>query len=154
MLPGVRPMWLVCEDGDEYHDRFSRFLDGEFRFGRAGDAAALLDALAAEPACGVILDLDFRRTSPERLVDADGRAGMARSPGELKQLAATQGILILRLLRARGHRVPVLLYADLDDAEQASWLESTLGPLAIVPGHEGLVQTAARMRAIGGGAAG
>src|SRR5260221_10818278 len=73
----ARPLWLVCEDGAEYLDRFRRFLDAEFRFAPAPDAATLLSALAGEAGAGVgvILDLDFRRTPPEHLVDEDGRSG-------------------------------------------------------------------------------
>jgi hypothetical protein len=152
--PPAGPLWIVCEDGSEYFERFSRFLDGEFRFLPAGDAASLLRLVevgAAEGGvAGVILDLDFRRTPAERLVDEQGRTHAAVAEETRRRIAQAQGILILRLLRARGFDVPVLLFADLDDAEQAAYLERTLGPVEIVPGHEGLVQTAARMRAVGG----
>lgn len=148
MLPGLRPLWLVCEDGTEYVDRFGRFLDAEFDFVRVADGLELAERLAAGEVAGVILDLDFRRTPPERLVDDQG-ATQAALPDELRrQLAAAQGILILRLVRGRGFTVPVLLFADLEDAGQTEYLESTLGPLAVVPGHEGLMQTAERLRAM------
>ncbi len=152
MLPGVKkPRWLVCEDGSEYLDRFARFLSSEFDFGHTQSAGALLDELAAAqqahvPCAGVILDLDFRRTPREQLVDEDGRSGASLSDEQRRRLAESQGILILRLLRARNIAVPVLLYADLDDAGQAAYLEQAHAPLAIVPSHEGLRETAARMR--------
>lgn len=146
--PPDRPRFLVCEDGDEYLQRFARFLDAEFEFVAAGDAAALEAALCAAPACGVILDLDFRRTPPELLVDESGAAHPALPDAERRRLAESQGILILRRLRARGHAHPALLYADLDDADQIAWLERTLAPLQIVPSHESLVTTAARLRAL------
>ena len=148
MLPGVKSLWLVCEDGTEYVDRFGRFLDAEFHFVRVADGPELAEKLAAGGVAGVILDLDFRRTPPERLVDDQGTTH-AMLPDELRrQLAEAQGILILRLVRAHGFTVPVLLFADLEDAGQTEYLERTLAPLAVVPGHEGLVQTAARLRAM------
>jgi hypothetical protein len=151
MLPDLkpgRPVWIICEDGSEYLERFQRFLDDRFRFVHALDGPALLAALAGG-ASGIILDLDFRRTPRERLVDEQGRAGRALAEDERRRLASQQGILILRLLRARGFAPPVLLFADLDDASQVSYLESTLAPLSIVPSHEGLRQTADRMQALG-----
>jgi hypothetical protein len=151
MLSGVKPLWLVCEDGTEYVDRFGRFLDAEFEFVRVADGPELVERLAMGAVAGVILDLDFRRTPPERLVDDEG-VMRAALPDELRrQLGAAQGILILRLVRARGFTVPVLLFADLEDAGQTEYLERTLAPLAVVPGHEGLVQTAARLRAMSAG---
>lgn len=143
----ARPRFVVCEDGDEYLQRYARFLDAEFEFVPAGDAAALEDALSA-PASGVILDLDFRRTPPELLVDESGETHAALPDEERRRLAESQGILILRRLRARGHAHPALLCADLDDADQIAFLERTLAPLQIVPSHESLVTTAARLRAL------
>jgi hypothetical protein len=149
VLPGVsgpRPArWIVCEDGREYLERFVRFLGGEFEFGHALDGEALLGRLGEGPA-GVILDLDFRRTPPERLVDEAGRSGAAPPEGRRRALAESQGVLILRLLRARGHGAPVILFADFDDPGQAAFLEETLGPLSIAPSHEGILETAERMR--------
>ena len=145
--PPVRPLWIVCEDGSEYIERYARFLDGEFAFAAAGDAAEVMSVAGERKPGGVILDLDFRRTPPERLVDEEGRTRDALPEAERRRLAASQGLLILRALRARGLATPVILCADLDDAEQIAWLTETYAPLAIVPSHEGLVETAARMRA-------
>ena len=139
----MKPLWIVCEDGTEYLERFARFLGGEFRFALAQDAGALL--AVAEGADGLILDLDFRLTPPHRLVDEQGVAHDVGPEEVRRRLAATQGILLLRLLRARGVSVRVLLCADLE-AEQASYLVQSLGPLEIVPSHEGLARTAERMR--------
>jgi hypothetical protein len=151
MLPGVRPLWLICEDGTEYLERFARFLGDRFQFAHAQDGPALLLALQAGPAAGVILDLDFGRTPREHLIDEEGLAGAAHGEAERRRLSASQGILILRLLRAAGHQVPVLLFADLEDPGQADYLTQTLAPLVIVPGHEGLLATAARMEALSAG---
>ncbi len=150
MLPDLkpaRPVWIICEDGSEYLERFARFLDERFCFVHALDGPALLAALA-EGASGVILDLDFRRTPRERLVDEQGKSGRALPAEQARQLASQQGILILRLLRARRFFLPVLLFADLDDLEQSAYLERTLAPLSIVPSYEGLHQTAARMQVL------
>lgn len=146
-LKPARPLWVVCEDGTEYLERFVRFLADRFQFVHALDGPALLEALAAGPS-GVILDLDFRRTPRERLVDEQGRSGLALGEEQRRRLAGQQGILILRLLRAHGSRLPVFLCADLDNAAQLAYLERTLAPLVIVPSHEGLRELAARMQAV------
>lgn len=129
--------FVVCEDGSEYTERFTRFLGGQFRFARAGHFA---EALAmAEGAVALLLDLDFRRTQPALLVDERGESA-ARSTAEV------QGILILRALRGRGVRLPALLFADLDDAERTARLEAELSPLRVVPSSEGLPRIAQLLR--------
>ena len=77
----------------------------------------------------MLLDLDFRRTPAERLVDEQGPAPAPLDAGTRARLAETQGILILRRLRAGGVTLPAVLFADLDDAEQRAFLERTLAPL-------------------------
>jgi ADP-heptose:LPS heptosyltransferase len=69
------------------------------------------------------------------------------SAEERARWSAAQGILILQYLRAQGIGLPALLFADLDDGEQAAYLEKTLAPLSIVSSREGLAQLAARLRA-------
>jgi hypothetical protein len=145
MLPGVRPRFVVCEDGAEYRDRFQRFLGGAFEFLPAPDFATA--RAAAADAHGLLLDLDFRRTPPERLVAEGGPAAQPLSDGERRRLAQSQGILILRLLRGAGVALPALLFADFDDREQARFLEETLAPLTIVPSRAGLREIAAIMHA-------
>ena len=149
MLPSVtstRPRWLVCEDGTEYSDRLQRFLGGEFEFVRVADAAALLAATAGAPAAGVIMDLDFRRTPEELLVDENGASGGPLSPEERSRLAESQGIFVLRALRHAGCRLPAILCADLDDPAQVAFLERTLGPLAVAPSSESITALARRLR--------
>ena len=142
LLPGAAGMktpvrLLVCEDGHEYTERFTRFLGAQFEFVRA---ASFSEALAAAPACGALLfDLDFRRIDAALLVDEHG-APAARSAAEV------QGILILRALRARGVAQPALLFADLDDAQRARRLEQELAPLSVVPSDEGLAAIAKRLQ--------
>jgi hypothetical protein len=149
MLPPVngeapRPCFVVCEDGAEYIERFRRFLGHAFAFVPAHDLAATLDAASTrERPVGLLLDLDFRRTPPERLVDERGAAAAATDEGTRRRLAASQGILILRALRARGVPLPAVLFADLDDAEQAGFLERTLAPLVVAPSSAGLGEIAA-----------
>ena len=129
--------FIVCEDGAEYTDRFRRFLGSHFSFVRAGHFA---DALSLSPgACGVLLDLDFRRTSSALLVDERGE----RADGSASEV---QGILILRALRAHGIRLPALLFADLDDAGRSARLEAELAPLRVVPSSAGLAQIAQLLR--------
>jgi hypothetical protein len=129
--------FLVCEDGQEYTERFRRFLGAQFEFVRAAHFA---EALAAAGECGaLLLDLDFRRTDPAQLVDENG----APAP---RGAAEVQGILILRALRARGVAKPALLFADLDDAERVVRLERELAPLWVVPSGEGLADVARRLR--------
>jgi hypothetical protein len=144
---GARPRLVVCEDGTEYLERFQRFLGAQFAFVPAPDFAAALDAAAAG-ADGLVLDLDFRRTPPERLVDERGPAPPGLDAGSRRRLAETQGILILRQLRARGVALPALLFADLDDEGQARFLAQTLAPLTLASSRAGIVEVAALMRAL------
>jgi hypothetical protein len=138
LLPGATRMtFIVCEDGAEYTDRFRRFLGARFAFVRAGHFA---DALSLAPgACGVLLDLDFRRTDSAFLVDERGERADASA-------AEVQGILILRALRAHGVQLPALLFADLDDDARATRLEAELAPLRVVPSSAGLAQIAQLLR--------
>lgn len=144
MLPAVsaqRPRVVVCEDGAEYIDRFRRFLGAAFDFVAANDLAA---AAAATPtAKGLLLDLDFRRTPAERLVDERGATSVAADEGTRRRLVESQGILILRALRARGVMLPAILFADLEDVDQAGFLERTLAPLVVAPSTMGLRDVAA-----------
>jgi len=140
----MKPRWIVCEDGDEYLERFRRFLGADCEFIPAGDLQEVLRA--ADGADGVLLDLDFRRTDTARLVDESGAARAQLSAGERARLAEMQGVLILRALRARGVGLPALLCADLDDPDQVQRLEDELRPLAIVPGSESVLQIGERLK--------
>jgi hypothetical protein len=157
MLPAVtarRPTFVVCEDGAEYIERFRRFLGEAFTFVPAQDLGAAVAAIGSPGGApggpdGVLLDLDFRRTPPERLVDERGGtpagAGEARvlDEGTRRRLTESQGIFILRALRARGVALPAVLFADLADAAQAAYLERTLGPLVVAPSSTGLREVGA-----------
>lgn len=148
MLPSVtqlrRPRVIVCEDGTEYVDRFRRFLGDAFDFVPAGDFASALAACAQVD--GLLLDLDFRRTPPERLVDEAGATSPALDAGTRLRLAQSQGILVLRALRARGVALPAILFADLDDDQQARFLERSLAPLTVATSSTGLREIAALVR--------
>ncbi|MBN2360912.1 MAG: hypothetical protein JXR83_15760 [Deltaproteobacteria bacterium] len=144
----MAPLWIVCEDGDEYRARLARFLGTEFAFVRAGCAAELVQQ-ARRGAAGAIVDLDFRRTPAALLVDENGAApARSLSESERQRLARDQGIFAIRALRAAGLELPAILYADLDDAEQRAALTAELAPLLVVGSHDGLPQLAARMRAL------
>jgi hypothetical protein len=140
-----RPRFVVCEDGSEYLDRFRRFLGDAFELVPAHDFEAARAALAG--ADGLLLDLDFRRTPPARLVDERGPAPATLDPGTRARLVETQGILILRQLRATGVTLPAILFADLEDPAQSRFLEKTLSPLTVASGRLGLPEIAALMRA-------
>jgi len=140
----MKPRWIVCEDGDEYLTRFRRFLGHQFEFVPAGDLQDVLRA--AGEAKGLLLDLDFRRADPARLVDETGTARARLAAGERTRLAEVQGVLILRALRGLGIALPALLCADLDDPAQARRLEEELKPLAVVPGSEGVARIGERLR--------
>ena len=149
MLPGVSsslPRFVVCEDGTEYIDRFARFLGEAFAF---VPARSFAEALAATPgAAGLLLDLDFRRTPPGALIDEGGASPAALDDGTRRRLAESQGILILRALRARAVAAPALLFADLDDPARARYLENGLAPLTMVPSRTGLREISAALEAM------
>jgi hypothetical protein len=148
---GPTPRFIVCEDGAEYIERFRRFLGEAFSFIAAHDHGEALAAIETDVdgVDGILLDLDFRRTPEGRLVDERGRAlagAEARAPldeGTRRRLTETQGIHILRALRARGVSLPAVLFADLADAEQARFLERTLAPLVVAPSSTGLREVGA-----------
>jgi hypothetical protein len=140
-----KPAFVVCEDGSEYLDRFRRFLGDAFTLLPARDFATA--RAAATGADGLLLDLDFRRTPPDRLVDERGPAPQPLDAGTRARLAEQQGILILRQLRAAGVTLPAILFADLDDAAQARFLTTSLAPLAIAGSRLGIPDIAALMRA-------
>jgi hypothetical protein len=142
----AKPRFVVCEDGHEYLDRFRRFLGASFELLPAADYAGAR-AAAGDATVGILLDLDFRRTPPERLVDGEGAAPAGMDPGLRARLAETQGILILRRLRADGVRLPAILFADVEDPAQARFLMRTLAPLSIVSSRVGLPEIAALMHA-------
>ena len=140
------PLFLVCEDGDEYIQRFERFLGHEFRFLRVGSGAEAQAALSGEPITGLLLDLDFRRLPASQLLGEGGPPERAPTAEARARWSAMQGILILQHVRRFGAKLPTLLFADLDDAEQIAYLERSLAPLAVVSSREGLAQLAARLR--------
>ena len=144
----ARLRFVVCEDGAEYLDRFRRFLGESFDFLPAHDFAEARDAAAA--ADGILLDLDFRRTPDERLVDEQGPAPAPVDAGTRARLVETQGILILRRLRAAGVASPAILFADLDDAGRRTFLERSLAPLTVADSRSGIAEIARLLRSVGG----
>lgn len=137
--------FIVCEDGNEYVERFRRFLGDEFDFVAAHDYTQACDVI--DGAAGLLMDLDFRRTPADRLIDERGALASAADDGTRRRLSETQGILILRQLRATGVALPAILFADLDDSERARFLERTLAPLTVAGSQLGLRDIAALMRA-------
>jgi hypothetical protein len=142
---GTRLRFVVCEDGAEYVERFRRFLGESFDFIPAHDFSEALAAAAS--ADGLLFDLDFRRTPADRLVDEQGAAPAPLDAGTRTRLAETQGILILRRLRAAGVALPAVLFADLEDAGQLTFLERTLAPLTVAGSRMGIAEIASLLRA-------
>lgn len=136
--------WIICEDGTEYSERFARFLPS-FRYTRTTSARELFDVLALQETSGVLLDLDFRRTSASELIDEQGATAADRTPAETIRLTREQGILILRQLRLRGFATPVLLFADLDAPERVRFLKAQFRPLHLVASSEPIGDLALRM---------
>ena len=148
MTPDPLPLFLVCEDGDEYTQRFQRFLHREFRFLRVADGRQLEDAARSQTASGILLDLDFRRLDPARLLGETGPSSIPPTAEQSMRWSASQGILLLQHLRKIGIGLPALLFADFDDPSQVAYLERTLAPLEVVDSREGLGQLAVRLRKI------
>ena len=140
----MKPLVIVCEDGHEYLQRFSRFLGDELELLRVDDLATAQAACARNPRA-LLFDLDFARLAPERLIDETGHTG-PRTRDESRRLSQMQGILILRALRAAQVTAPALLFADLDDPGRVKFLEQSLAPLSVVPSSEGMGAIAARLR--------
>src|SRR4051812_50127547 len=131
MLPpvtGARPRFVVCEDGTEYLERFSRFLGDDFTFVAAADFESARDGAAG--ADGLLLDLDFRRTPPDRLIDERGARAGGLDPERRRRLAETQGILILRQLGATGIALPAGVFSGLPDEKPARFFWGPPGPPA------------------------
>jgi hypothetical protein len=141
---GDRLRFVVCEDGAEYLQRFRRFLGESFDFLPAHDFDEAR-AVAAD-ADGLLLDLDFRRTPADRLVDEQGSAPAPMDAGTRTRLAETQGILILRRLRAAGVALPAILFADLEDTAQLAFLTRTLAPLTVAGSRMGIAEIATLLR--------
>ena len=144
--PTSGAVFVVCEDGREYTERFVRLFAG-FRFVRTASFGETLAATRAG-AAGLLLDLDFRRTDPEALVDEAGATKPGRAEDERRRLCAVQGILILRALRAAGATLPALLFADLDDPAQVKLLATTLAPLTVVPSTAALPEVTRALAAM------
>jgi hypothetical protein len=145
-MKAAPPRFIVCEDGREYLDRFTRFLGDDFAFIHTLDFASAL--AAAGEADGLLLDLDFRRTPRDRLVDEQGAVSPNLDDDRRRRLAEMQGILILRQLRAAGVALPAILFADLDDDDRQDFLERTLAPLKIASSQLGIRDIGALFRSV------
>jgi len=150
-LGATRPRYVVCEDGREYIERFERFLGADFDFVSASDYATLLARLEQDRAiCGILLDLDFRRAEKSQLVDERGQSVAHLGQQALSQYTANQGIFILASLRERGIVKDVLLFADIDGAQHATYLTRTFAPVELIPSHVGLKELKERLLSLAG----
>jgi hypothetical protein len=102
-----------------------------------------------ERVSGVLLDLDFRRADPLRLVNEHGQTTTQLGKEALAQHIVNQGLFILASLRERGITKPVLLFADIDDLQQCAYLTRTFAPLELVPSHVGLRELQCRLSELG-----
>ena len=80
-------------------------------------------------------------------MDERGPAPAGLADDMRRRLAETQGILILRQLRAAAITLPAVLFADVDDGERARFLERTLAPLSIGSSHLGIREIEALLHA-------
>ena len=145
----ARLRFVVCEDGAEYLERFRRFLGDVVRFSpgaRLRRSARRRGRRRRAPA--------RPRFSPHAGRAAGRRAGAGArrrsTPARARRLAETQGILILRRLRAAGVALPAILFADLDDAGQRAFLARTLAPLTVAGSRLGIAEIATLLRATTG----
>ncbi len=129
----MRPLVLVVEDGHEYTENLTRFLDGELSFERAGDAAAALARLASGGVDAVFLDMRFDRIPRHDLI-GDAAALVARFGDDERAwrfLADNQGSYVLAALREAGHELPVVMSYDFDgEPRRFKNLEARYAPLA------------------------
>ena len=133
------PRFLVCEDGDEYIQRFARFLASRFEFVATRSHRQLSERLvASRPVAGILLDLDFRRTPLSELIDESGRTLASAASQVQYDLTTQQGICILAALRREGCAIPAILFADIESPTQTDYLAKRLGPLEVVPSSVGL----------------
>lgn len=148
-MPNTKACFLVCEDGNEYLERFERFLGTRYDFLQSRSLSELLDQLAAlvHPPAAVLLDLDFRRTALPLLVDGQGRPLAQTNHEERQRSIANQGIAILACLRQRHPRIPVMLFADLPEAQQ-TFLSQRFAPLTIVPSHVSMRELQSELQAV------
>jgi hypothetical protein len=133
------PRFLVCEDGDEYIQRFVRFLASRFDFVASQSHRQLTEQLvSSRPVAGILLDLDFRRAPRSELIDERGQALASAASQVQHDLAAQQGICILAAVRREGCVTPAILFADIENPAQTDYLVRRLGPLEVVSSSVGL----------------
>ena len=129
----MRPLVLVVEDGHEYTENLTRFLDGELSFERAGDGAAALARLAAGGVDALFLDMRFDRIPPEDLL-GDVQALIGRFGDEDRAwrfLADNQGSYVLAALRDAVHGLPVVMSYVFDgEPRRFKNLEARYAPLS------------------------
>ncbi len=144
-----KPRLLMCEDGNEYLERFERFLGAQFEFIQSRDFGMLLAQLErCQPVAGILLDLDFRRAEESRLVDDEGQPISRLSKEERTRLVGNQGIAILASLRQKGWRTTVLLFADIEEPRQREYLTTKFAPLELIASHVGLSELQRRFEAL------
>jgi len=138
----TEPLILVVEDGDEYLDVLTRFVDG-YRYHQVHDGHHALAALKSEPIDAVYLDMRFDRIPRDRLL-GDHQAQVEKFGGDTERawsfLEKNQGLFILNhLCRSGFEDTPMVLSYDFSTQTtrwqhlagtyaNLSWLVDTVTP--------------------------
>lgn len=106
---------LIVEDGNEYLDNLSRYVQGP-RYLQAHDGKTALETLRAEPVHLIYLDMRFDRIELDRLLGDHAAATREHNQDGArawKDLQNNQGLFILEAVRTGGFsRIPVILAYD------------------------------------------
>ena len=106
---------LIVEDGNEYLDNLSRYVQGP-RYLQAHDGTAAVDTLRAEPVHLIYLDMRFDRIEQDRLLGDHAAATREHNQDASrawKYLQNNQGLFVLDAIRQGGFaRIPVVLAYD------------------------------------------
>lgn len=113
--PGREPHVLIVEDGDEYLENLSRFVQGP-HYGQAHNLAEAIAYLDSHRVDVVYLDMRFDRIPEEQLV-GDREEALRRQHGDreraLRHLQTHQGLYILKALADAGFgEIPTVLAYD------------------------------------------
>lgn len=109
------PHVLIVEDGDEYLENLSRYVDGP-RYAQAHNHAEAIAYLDRHRVDVIYLDMRFDRIPEEQLV-GDRNEALRRHHGDreraLRHLQTHQGLYILRAIAEAGFgEIPIVLAYD------------------------------------------
>lgn len=127
---------LIIEDGDEYRENLTRFVDGP-RYLQARSGAAALALLTEHAVQVVYLDMRFDRIPRTDLL-GDHASTTQEHNGDPQRgwqyLENNQGLFILDALARAGHTLPVILSYDFSrERPRLRRLQARYPALAWVP---------------------